>query len=169
MMNNKALEVTFLFIILFFSSILMYNYYSGYTFKHNPLPQVYLDAIKNKEQEVLRNMQKKYGYVYKFPLIVTDKLKGKLYGVTAYENGKIVIYLNKNVMQESFGYMIDEVIPHEYAHALLMKQGYFNEAKQGHSARWEKVCNDLGALECKQYVDHEEIVMGKLPFSILDK
>ena len=164
MFRNKALEVTFLFIILFFSSILAYNYYNSYVFKHNPLPQYYVDSIKNKEKEVLQNMQHQFGYVYKFPLKVTDKLKGKLYGVTAYENGNITIYLNKNVMQESFEYMIDEVIPHEYAHALMMQQGYLNESKQGHSQKWQTVCLKLGGKECKQYVNHEEIVNGKLPF-----
>ncbi|MDH4945286.1 SprT-like domain-containing protein [Sulfurimonas sp. C5] len=165
MFNNKPLEVTFLFIILFFSSILAYNYYNTYSFKHNPLPQSYQISIKNKENEVLKNMKSHYGFVYKFPLIVTDKLQGKLYGVTAYENGHISIYLNKNVMQESFDYIIDEVIPHEYAHALLMQKGYLNESKQGHSQKWHSVCIDLGGKECKQYVNHEEIINGKLPFN----
>lgn len=164
MRNNKALEVTFLFIILFFSSILAYNYYATYIFKHNPLSKEYQDAIRNREKEVLTNMQNSYGFVYKFPIIVTDKLQGKLYGVTVYNDGAIEIYLNKNVMQESFKYIIDEVIPHEYAHALMMQLGYFNENKKGHSKRWQKVCQNLGGAECKQYVNHEEIVTGKLPF-----
>lgn len=144
----------------------MYNYYSTYSFKHNPLPKEYQEAIQNKEQEVLTNMQNKYGFVYKFPLIVTDRLQGRLYGVTAYKNGAIEIYLNKNVMQESFDYIINEVIPHEYAHALMMKLGYFDENKKGHSKRWQKVCIDLGGVECKQYVNHDEIVNGKLPFKL---
>ncbi len=164
MFNNKPLEVIFLFIILLFSSILVSNYYTSYLFKNTPLPQEYQDKIKIKEQEVLEHMHKHYGFVYKFPLIVTDRLKGKLYGVSAYENGHVSIYLNKNVMQESFDYIIDEVIPHEYAHALLMYKGYLNESKQGHSKRWQTVCLKLGGKECKQYVNHEEIVIGKLPF-----
>ncbi len=164
MFNNKPLEVTFLFIIMFFSSILVYNYYKTYSFKNNPLPPSYQLSIKNKEQEVLKNMQQQYGFVYRFPLIVTDKLQGKLYGVTAYENGQIVIYLYKNVMLESFDYIINEVIPHEYAHAMLIKKGYLNESKQGHSQKWYSVCKDLGGKECRQYVNHEEIINDKLPF-----
>ncbi|QOP40776.1 SprT-like domain-containing protein [Sulfurimonas marina] len=161
---KKSLEKIFIFMIVFFGAILAYNAYSSYAFKHNPLPQSYVDAIGNKQSEVLRKMQKNYGFVYKFPLIVTDKIKGNLYGVTTYENGQIKIYLNKNVMQESFKYMVDEVIPHEYAHALLMQKGYLNETKKGHSARWENVCINLGGKECRQYVNHEEIINGKLPF-----
>ncbi|MFT7859489.1 MAG: SprT-like domain-containing protein [Sulfurimonas sp.] len=164
MFNNKSLEVIFLFIILFFSSILAYNYYNTYSFKHHPIPKEYQIKIKNKEQEVLRNMKNSYGYVYKFPLIVTDKIPGKLYGVTTYDKGEIKIYLNKKVMRESFDYIVNEVIPHEYAHALLMQEGYFNEAKKGHSPKWHKVCKDLGGKECKQYVNQKEIIMGKLPF-----
>jgi len=54
-------------------------------------------------------MQKNFGFVFKVPLIITDKFKGRLYGLTSYEKGEIKIYLNKKVMQESMDYMVPPI------------------------------------------------------------
>jgi len=109
-------------------------------------------------------MQESYGYAYKFPLIITDKFKGRLYGLTSFQNGEIKIYLNKKVMQESMDYMVDSVVAHEYAHALLFKQGYLHTKDDGHSKLWQQTCTKLGGVECQQYVDQQEIIMSKMPF-----
>ena len=109
-------------------------------------------------------MQKSYGYAYKFPLIITDKFKGRLYGLTSFENGEIKIYLNKKVMQESMDYMVNSVLAHEYAHALLFKQGYFHTKDDGHSKLWQQTCVKLGGTDCQQYVDQQEVIMAKMPF-----
>ena len=144
--------------------ILINNYYRSYTFKNHDIPETYKQRIKNKEQEVLQNMQKNYGFSFKVPLIVTDKFKGKLYGLTSYENGKIKIYLNKKVMKESMDYMVDSVIAHEYAHALIFKLGKLHTKDDGHSNEWRLTCIKLGGVDCQQYVDHQEIIMSKMPF-----
>ena len=164
-MPTKKLEFTFLLIILVAVVFLANNYYKNYTFKHNELPLEYQQKIKAKEQEVLKNMQKNYGFVFKVPIVVTDKFKDKLYGLTSYKNGQITIYLNKKVMQESMQYMLDSVIPHEYAHALLFKEGYSSSVNGGHTKIWKKTCIKLGGKDCRRYVDQHEIIMSKLPFS----
>ena len=161
---RKQLELFFISMIVIAILFLGYNYYKSYSFKHNPLPQSYMEKIKQKEQEVLANMQKVYGIYYKVPLIVTDKIQGRLYGLTAYENNEVKIYLNKKVMQESFEYMIDSVIAHEYAHALMFRLGYLHEEKAGHSKKWQEVCQNLGGKNCQQYVDTQEIILSKIPF-----
>ena len=110
-------------------------------------------------------MQKHYGFAFKVPLLITDKISGKLYGVTSYEkDGTIKIYLNKKVMKESMEYMINNVIAHEYAHALLFKQRKYTNYKDGHSPLWEQACKNLGAHNCERYVNHNDVVLGKLPF-----
>jgi len=98
---SKKLELLFLTIIVLALSLLGYNYYKSYSFKHNPLPKSYLESISKKEQDVLSHMQKNFGFQVKFPIIIKDNIPGRLYGLTSYENGQIKIYLNKKVMQES--------------------------------------------------------------------
>lgn len=161
---KKRMELIFLTMILLFASILGYNMLKNYQFKHTDLPESYKEKITQREQKILSNMQTNLGFRYKFPLIVTDRIPGRLYGLTTLNDGKIKIYLNKKVMQESFDYIIDEVIAHEYAHAVLMQLGYIDEVKAGHSKRWEKVCKALGGKECRQYVNQKEIIMAKMPF-----
>jgi len=163
-MFKKRLELIFILVIIIASSVLAINYYNNYAFKNNEISQNYKQRIINKEQEVLQNMQKNYGFTFKVPLIVTDEFRGKLYGLTSYKNAKIKIYLNKKVMQESMDYIVDSVIAHEYAHALMFKLGYFDKKDGGHSKKWQEICIKLGGIDCQQYVDQKEIIMSKMPF-----
>jgi len=163
-MFTKKLEFLFIGIIIVAIIILINNWYSDNQFKNNPLSDEYKELISKKEQEILYNMQQHYHIRFKVPLIVTDKFKDKLYGATTYNNGEIKIYLNKNVMQESMDYMIDSVIAHEYAHALMFKMGLYNYNSDGHSNEWRKMCTNLGGINCERYVDREEIIMSKMPF-----
>jgi len=163
-MFTKRLELFFLTIILVAGAVLGLNYYNSYSFKHNPLPKTYLEKIKNKEKDVLNHMQKNFGFKIKFPLVITDKIPGKLYGLTSYENGKKTIYLNKKVMQESFAYILSDVIPHEYSHALLFALHRNSTVNDGHSKLWQETCFKLGEKDCRQYVNQHEIIMSKMPF-----
>jgi len=163
-MFKNRLEIIFIGVIVIAVAVLAINYYKSYTFKNNDISDSYKQRILDKEQEILELMQKNYGFVFKVPLIVTNKFKGKLYGLTSYQNGDIKIYLNKKVMQESMDYMIDSVMAHEYAHALMFKLGYLHTKDNGHSKKWQQICTNLGGADCQQYVDHEEIIMSKMPF-----
>lgn len=162
-MFKKRLEGIFLAVILIALFLLGKNYYEDYRFKNSDIPEAYKERIAAKEQEVLRNMQAHYGYAVQFPLVVTDKFKGRYYGVTSYNDGRITIYLNKKVMQESMDYMIESVIAHEYAHALLFYQGHTGGG-DGHSSLWQETCTNLGGRNCRRYVDAQDVVMQKLPF-----
>ncbi|MCF6339765.1 MAG: SprT-like domain-containing protein [Sulfurimonas sp.] len=163
-MFTKKLEFLFIGIIIIAIVILVNNWYSNNKFKNNPISDEYQELISRKEQEILYNMQQHYNIIFKVPLIITDKFKGKLYGATSYRNGKIKIYLNKNVMQESMEYMINSVIAHEYAHALMFKMGFHHSNSDGHSSKWKEMCTNLGGINCERYVDREEIIMSKMPF-----
>ena len=153
-----------MFIMLTASVALAYNYYKSYSFKNNPLPKEYLLAIEQKEADVLEHMEQNFGVKYKFPLIITDEIPGRLYGLTSYKDGTIKIYLNKKVMQESFDYVINSVIAHEYAHALIFQLAHNTNEKAGHSKEWQRSCELLGGKDCRQYVNQHEIIMSKMPF-----
>jgi len=163
-MFKKKLELIFLSVIGIAITILAYNYYNNYIYKHNSISKEYKLLISNKEREVLQLMQKHYGFSFKVPLIITDKFKGRLYGLTSYDNGEIKIYLNKKVMQESMDYMVESVIAHEYAHALMFKLGHLHTKDKGHSKKWQQTCVNLGGVHCKQYVNRNDVIMGKIPF-----
>lgn len=158
------MELGFIVMTILALAYLAYGFYQDYSFKNNDISESYKKLIKEKEQEVLANMQKNFGFRFQVPLIVTDKFKGRLYGLTAYRDGQIEIYLNKKVMQESMEYMIDSVIAHEYAHALMFKLGYLHTGDDGHSDKWQQTCVLLGGVDCRQYVNTHEIIMSKMPF-----
>lgn len=67
-------------------------------------------------------------------------------------------------MQESMDYMVESVIAHEYAHALLFKLNRYHSKDDGHSQEWQSTCVKLGGVDCQQYVDRDEIIMSKMPF-----
>ena len=163
-MFKKKLEFVFISVIILAVIVLGLNTYKSYIFKNSDIPDSFKERIENKEQEVLALMQSNFGFSYKFPLIVTDKFQGRLYGLTSYENGEIKIYLNKKVMQESMNYIVESVIAHEYAHALMFKQGHIRTKSDGHSPQWQRTCMKLGGKDCQQYVDKQEIIMSKMPF-----
>ncbi len=141
-----------------------WNFYQSYHFKNSELSLSHQLLIEKKEQEILTNMQKHFGLRLDVDLIVTNRFKGRLYGLTALQNGHITIYLNKKVMQESMEYMVESVIAHEYAHALMMHFGKLREGNDGHSREWQVVCLKLGGKDCSRYVDTQEIIMSKMPF-----
>lgn len=163
-MLKKQLEISFIFTIFLALSVLIYNSYSSYIYNNSDIPLSYKKRIVKKEKEILSNMQKKFGFSFKVPLIVSDKFRGRLYGLTSYENGEIIIYLNKKVMKESMDYMVDSVIAHEYAHALIFKLGLYSNEKEGHSKEWQETCVQLGGKDCRQYVNAHEVIMSKMPF-----
>ena len=57
-MFKKKLEFIFISTISIALFILAYNFYTDYTFKHNDISDKYKQQIKNKEKEILINMQK---------------------------------------------------------------------------------------------------------------
>jgi len=164
-MYKKRLASFFLLFTLIALVFLANNLYNSYTFKNSELPLEMQKALASKEQEILINMQRNFGFVQEFPLIITDEIPSKLYGVTTkQDNAKILIYLNKKVMQESFSYILESVVAHEYAHALMFHIGEYDPKGDGHSKQWQEACKKLGAKDCRRYVDSERVILGKLPF-----
>jgi len=162
-MLSKKLELFFLAVIITAGTFLGLNYYKSYSFIHNPLPKKYLQRITYNEQDVLAHMQKNFCFRAKFLIIITDKIPGRLYGLTSYENGHITIFLNNKVMQESIDYIIDSVILHEYVHALLFYLHKSSNEKAGHSKLWQQTYQRLGGKDCRQYVNQKKSSSQNFP------
>ena len=95
------------------------------------------------------------------PVKISNKMDNKKFGLAYYYNGSITIYLNKKHFYESENYMINDVLAHEYAHALMFAIGDFSDQNGGHSKKWQNICKNLGGLRCNRYVSHRDIIIGK--------
>lgn len=140
------------------------NLYSGYQFKTEPLSKEIQAKIDAKEEEVISNIKKHYGVDFRVPLIISNALPSNLYGVAVLsERGSIKVYINKKRIRESLDYILDDVIAHEYAHAVMFASGNHSR-KEGHSAQWQEICKNLGGSRCDRFVNHNDIIYGKITF-----
>ncbi len=159
---KRTLETVFLGIVFFFGAVFGYNHYKNKEFERT-FDATYLPPLYQKESEILQNMQKYFGIYKKFPIIITNKIPGRIYGLATFDKtGQVVIYLNKKVFKESFDYILDDVLAHEYAHALLLASGDRSNTDGGHTKQWQAVCQKLGGVHCRRYVDNEDVVNRKL-------
>ena len=133
-------------------------------FKNNPLSDEIIAKIKNKNNIIKQTIKTKYGIDVNIPIKLEDKIKDNLFGMATYRDGKIEIILNKNRFQENENYMIDYVLPHEYAHALMFYIKDFTKQNGGHTKKWQQICLNIGGLKCDRFVGHNDILMEKLPF-----
>ena len=159
----KKLEKFFILAIFIPIIYLGNSWYQSKVFKNSPLKQSVQERISKRENEVRFLMQEKFDFRGNIPLIVSDEFDSHLYGLTSYKEGKITVYLNKKRFKESEDYMIEEVIPHEYAHAMVFVLGE-RGTEDGHTVLWQKICKKLDGKHCERYVDGEEIIRQKLPF-----
>ncbi|MEA3498739.1 MAG: SprT-like domain-containing protein [Campylobacterota bacterium] len=133
-------------------------------FKNNPLSQDIVAKIDAKNHILKQTIRDKYNLDTNIPIVITDIISDNQFGMATYRNGYIEILLNKNRFQENENYMIDYVLPHEYAHALMFYIGDFTKQNGGHTKRWEQICLNIGGLKCDRFVKHNDILIEKLPF-----
>ena len=160
---TKSLEKFFILMIFMALGYLSYNWYQDNTFKQNPISLEIQTKVEKARYEVLSLIEKHFKIRPSIELIISDEFHSSLYGLTSYKDQIIKIYLNKKRFKESEAYMIEEVIPHEYAHAMLFILGE-KTSEDGHTALWQEVCFKLGAKQCIRYVDNEEIIRQKMAF-----
>lgn len=157
----NRLKLFFLVVLIFSSLLLLFIWYKDYTFNNSPLSKDIQQKILKKEYELKVLTKRYYGITPNIPIVVSDKLSNKHFGLATYNNGKIAIYLNKKHFLESKEYMIDDVLPHEYAHALMFIFGDFSDKYSGHSKKWQNICKKLNGLRCQRFVNHKDIIIGK--------
>ena len=161
----KKLKTFFTVLTILATFFLIYNWYENYQFKNNPLNQNIKDAIYKKHKELEILAYQKFKIKRKIPVIVSNKMPSKLFGAATFsKKGKIQIFLNKNHFQESVEYMINDVFPHEYAHALMFVYGNTTNQNGGHTLKWQNICKSLNGLRCDRFVNHDDIIIGKTNF-----
>lgn len=152
----------FFFVTLISCILFLYLFYQDYQFRTNPLSHDILTKLNAKNNIIKQTIKQKYNIDYNIPIIIADNLPKNLYGLASYQNGKIKIQLNKKRFQENKNYMIDYVLPHEYAHALMFYYGKFEEENGGHTLLWQNFCHEIGGIKCDRFVDHNDILIEKI-------
>ena len=98
----KKLKLLFLFIIFLAFSFLIYLWYENYKFENSSLDNKIKTKILEKELELKKLSQQKFGITRDIPIIISNKMPAKLYGMaTITKEGKISIFLNKKRFKES--------------------------------------------------------------------
>jgi predicted SprT family Zn-dependent metalloprotease len=155
----------FLAITIISVVLLGYIYYQNNHFKNNPLSYEIKYQLKQKEYQLKKLVFQKYHKKVNIPIIISSKMANKLFGLASFDDdSNIKIYLNKNRFQESTPYMIDYVLPHEYAHALMFVFNKFSKQNGGHTKLWQDICLSLEGKKCDRFVKDNDILMGKLEF-----
>ena len=154
----------FLIITIISLILLGYIYYNNQKFKNNPLSEQTLIKIEQKSNYIRKLIYQKYKLVVNIPIKISSKVPDNLFGLAVYDEGNIKIILNKNRFQESQEYMIDYVLPHEYAHAIMFVLKQFPKENGGHTKQWQNICLAIGGKKCDRFVKHNDILMGKLDF-----
>ena len=156
--KNIFIAVTLLSIIGIF-----YLRYQDNKFFNNPLSAEVLYKIDKKTFQIQSMIYKKFGNKIQIPIIPTDDIPDNLYGLTTSDRlGNIKILLNKNRFKENEEYMIDYVLPHEYAHGMMFFYGDYTEQNGGHTKKWQNFCLAIGGKKCERYVNHYDILLQKV-------
>lgn len=159
----KKLKFLFLFITVVAAVLLIFSWYKDYQFDHNPLTESLRQKIIKKESELLTLIKINYGININIPLIITNKMNKNLFGMATFDTNtqKIRILLNKKRFKESQSYMLKDVLPHEYAHALMFYLGDFSKENSGHTLKWQEACKRLNGIRCNRFVDYDDIIIDK--------
>jgi hypothetical protein len=161
----QKLYTTFFIIVTISSLALLYSWYSNYNFKKQDLSLEIQHAIQTKKEQVRSLVLTHYGFDLNIPIIIKDELPNKLFGAASYTTqNQIIIYLNKNHFKESLNYMIQSVIPHEYAHAVMFYLKDFSTQNSGHSKKWQTICETLSQKPCDRYANQHDILIEKTSF-----
>ncbi|PHO10404.1 hypothetical protein CPG37_04965 [Malaciobacter canalis] len=166
-MGIKKVFNIFLFLTTISTIFLIYLWYKDYQFDTKPLAKDTILKIEEKRKYLKSLALEKYNINYNVPILISKDMKSNLFGKTKYSfDEKIVIYLNKNRFKENVNYMIDSVLPHEYAHAVMFLLGDFSRQNGGHSKKWQEICISLEGNKCDRFVNHNDIIIEKTnPFN----
>ena len=152
----------FLIIVIISSILLVLNIYNSYQFKHNDLSINIQNELNKKEQYLINKIKYEFNINVKIPIIISNKMPNNLYGLATFDKEeKITIYLNKKMFQESKDYMINNVLAHEYAHALMFVFGNTTNKNGGHTKQWQNICKRIDGIKCERFVNSNDIIINK--------
>jgi len=153
-----------LFTLLTLVSIILFIlvFYKDKQFQNNPLSPKTITKLQIKNNIIKQKIQQIYNIKVNIPIIIENQLPNNLFGLASYKKGTIKIFLNKKRFQENESYMINYVLPHEYAHALMFHFGDFTKENGGHTKKWQQICLNIGGEKCDRFVNHNDILIEKL-------
>ena len=158
----QQLKKFFLIVVILASALLTYLWYDDYVFSTNPLSKEIQNKIDEKHQTLKYLTYENFNINRVFPIFISDKLDSSKFGMAVYsKDGQIKIYLNKNRFKENEDYMINDVMPHEYAHAIMFAIRDFTDENKGHSKKWQNICKKLDGLRCDRFVNHNDVLIEK--------
>ena len=158
----QQLKKFFLLVVFLACSLLIYIWYDSYSFNQNPLSKSIQLKIYEKHQNLKYLTKKYFGIQNSFPIIISDEMPSSRFGMAVFsKDSKITIYLNKKRFKENEDYMINDVMPHEYAHAIMFQMRDFSDENSGHSKKWQNICKKLNGLRCNRFVNHQDILIEK--------
>lgn len=161
-MGFVKLQKLFFIITISALALLVYLWYQDYSFTKNPLSEKYTKQINQKHNKLKYLSYKNFKIKRNFPVIISDKMSANRFGMATYEqNGEIKIYLNKKRFKENSNYMINDVLPHEYAHAIMFHYKDFSKTNSGHTKRWQSICIKLEGIRCDRFVNNDDILIEK--------
>ena len=158
----KRLKSFFLLTTVLASFLLFYLWYDDYQFSNNSLEEKYQVLISKKIKKLQYLSYQYFNINRKFPILISNKLESNRYGMTTFDkNQQIKIYLNKKRFKENHKYMIDDVLVHEYAHAIMFEKRDFTDKNSGHTKKWQNICKKLEGLRCDRFVNTRDILIEK--------
>jgi SprT protein len=158
---SLSLKILFTTITVIGFVILFTNFQKGLEWENGEIPKNVLSKIETKREEVENRILEVYGVKPNFPFYISNKLPSNIFGITSFDGKTIEIHLNRKRLKESLDYILEDVIPHEFAHALIF---YFREdgGKDGHNEKWQNVCMKLNGLHCQKYVNTQDLIFKKM-------
>jgi hypothetical protein len=167
-MIRRRLNITagfsrvFLLITAIATLFLLYNFYRDYRFDNSHLSKDLVVKIETKASEIENLIYTNFKIRVDIPIIISNDIHSNLFGLAIYDQKGMRIVLNKKRFKESSDYMINSVLPHEYAHIMMFILGDFSRANGGHTQKWQKICTTLTQKECSRFVNHNDIILGKV-------
>ncbi|NVJ54043.1 MAG: SprT-like domain-containing protein [Campylobacteraceae bacterium] len=158
----KRLKLFFTAVTVLGTIFLIYSIYNTHKFKTSDLDEKTKNRINQKTIYLQSLAYRKFAVKRKIPIKISNKLPSNLFGAATFsQTGEIVIYLNKKRFKESVDYMIEDVLPHEYAHALMFVFGDVSKENGGHSKKWQNICKALEGKRCNRFVNHNDVIFDK--------
>ncbi|RXK07043.1 SprT-like domain-containing protein [Halarcobacter bivalviorum] len=158
----QRLKLFFILLTIISASLLIYFWYDNYKFKTSDLDENTKIKIYEKTIYLQKLAYSKFAITKNIPIKISDKMPSNLFGAaTLSQDGKIVVFLNKKRFKESVDYMIEDVLPHEYAHALMFVLGDLSKENGGHSKKWQSICKALEGKRCDRFVNYHDVIFDK--------
>ncbi len=135
-----------------------------FLYPEQTLTQADIDRLNQKKQDLIQKTHTLYGFNYNVPLYIEETDK-RVWGAMLYSGGmpqKIVI--NKGYYLENPDYVVNFVLPHEWAH--VVARLIYKTSIRSHGEEWLAICKSLSEIRCDVRVQDEFVAEEKIRSSL---